>query len=85
MDFFSKSVSDLNTDDLTALLDGGAQENVRLEFKRQVPSRNETLKKLSPMANTYGGYLVIGAEENGSGVLKALPGVEPQKNLKRRR
>jgi len=39
---------------------------VRLEFKSEVPTKDEVLKKLSSFANTFGGYLVIGAKANGA-------------------
>ena len=82
MAFFERPLGQLETADLQALVDDGAQENVRLEFKREVPSRNEMLKKLSSMANTYGGYVVIGAEEDGNGNLVGMPGVDRQQSLK---
>src|SRR5437879_4553803 len=62
MPFFSRSIADLETADLAELLAEGAVENVRLEFKRDVPGPDETLKKLSGFANTFGGYLIVGAE-----------------------
>jgi len=69
--------------DLDELLSDSAVENLRLEFKREVPSKDELLKKLSSFANTYGGYLIVGAEANSSdGRLVGLPGVERQANYK---
>lgn len=47
MPFFSKSINDLTSGDLAELLDESAVENVRLEFKREPPGPDETLKKLS--------------------------------------
>ena len=56
------------------LLDEQAVENVRLEFKLERPDKDETLKKLSSFANTFGGYLIIGAKANSSdGILTGLP------------
>ena len=49
MSMFSKAVTDIVWDDLCVLLDDSVTENVRLEFKRSVPSKNETLKKLSAL------------------------------------
>ncbi len=57
-------------------------ENVRLEFKREVPGKNETLKKLSSCANTFGGYLVVGAEAANDGRITGLPAVELQHGYK---
>lgn len=65
------------------LLANKAVENVRLEFKREVPEKDDLLKKLSSFANMYGGCLVVGAEANSKdGRLQGLPGVEPQAGYK---
>ena len=79
---FSTPISALATADLQELLNDQAVENVRLEFKREVPSKDETLKKLSSFANTFGGYLVVGAEAGNDGRITGLPGVELQQGYK---
>ncbi len=80
---FSKPLSAIEASDLQKLLEDQAEENVRLEFKREMPSKDELLKKLSSFANTFGGYLIIGAAEDGTrGRLSSLPGIPPQANLK---
>lgn len=66
----------MGTEDLQELLDDSAVENVRLEFKQEEPNKEQTIKKLSSFANTYGGYMVVGAEADNDGRLKALPGVD---------
>jgi len=82
---FSKSVTSITTDDLQNLLGEEAVENVRLEFKREIPSKNETLKKLSSFANTFGGYLVIGIEEDGkNGIISSIPGVDTESGFKQK-
>lgn len=58
MSIFTKPVSQLGTADLEELLHEGAVENARLEFKLEVPNKDETLKKLSSFANTFGGFMV---------------------------
>ena len=50
MSIFGKSVSAVNVDDLQELSAEKAVENVRLEFKSEIPSKDETLKKLSSLA-----------------------------------
>jgi hypothetical protein len=74
---YSKPISKITSEDLGELLIEAAIENVRLEFKRELPDKDELIKKLSSFANTYGGWLVIGAEANSKdGKIKGLPGVE---------
>ena len=83
MSIFTKPISQLDTFDLQALLDDSAVENVRLEFKAQVPKKDETLKKLSSFANTYGGFMVVGAAASSEdGRISDLPGVEAESGYK---
>jgi predicted HTH transcriptional regulator len=83
MSLFAKPVANISTDDLQELLVEQAVENIRLEFKRDVPDRDDTLKKLSSFANTFGGLLIVGAEaDSKDGRLIALPGVEARASYK---
>src|SRR5579871_675955 len=82
MSIFSAPVSALQTNDIEELLVDQAVENVRLEFKREFPEKAEMLKKLSSFANTYGGYLVVGAEAGSDGRISGLPGVESKQGYK---
>jgi hypothetical protein len=82
---FGKPVSSINSTDLQELLQERAVENVRLEFKSEVPNKDETLKKLSSFANTFGGYLVVGAKASGKdGRIESLPGVDIQSSYKQK-
>ena len=83
MSIYSKPLSQVQAADLDELLQEKAVENVRLEFKLQAPSKDETLKKLSSFANTFGGFMVIGAKaDSEDGRIDALPGVDPQDGYK---
>jgi hypothetical protein len=85
MSIYTKSIDDLTSADLQELLDERAVENVRLEFKLEIPDKDETLKKLSSFANTYGGYVVIGAKANSKdGLLTELSGVDASPNYKQK-
>jgi predicted HTH transcriptional regulator len=66
MSIYVTPLSQLAAANLQELLDGAAVENIRLEFKLLVPNKDETLKKLSSFANTYGGFVVIGANFRAS-------------------
>ena len=77
MSIFTKPLSRLETVDLQELLTEGAVENSRLEFKLQVPSKDDSLKKLSSFANTFGGFMVVGAKaDSADGRVQDLPGVD---------
>ena len=76
MSIFTKPLSQLGTADVQELLGEAAVENARLEFKLAVPNKDETLKKLSSFANTFGGFMVIGAKANSTdGRIEDLPAV----------
>ena len=82
MSIYSKPLSKITAVDLQELLIETSVENIRLEFKRDVPTRDEMLKKLSSFANTYGGYVVVGAEAGNDGRISGMPGVEVQASYK---
>jgi len=84
MSIFTTPLSQLGTSDLQELLSDGAVENARLEFKLEVPSKDETLKKLSSFANTFGGFMVVGARANSAGRIEDLPGVDVQAGYKQK-
>jgi hypothetical protein len=79
--FYTTPISQLTEADLLELVTSNAVENLRLEFKSQVPKEDETLKKLSSFANTFGGFMVIGAEAQ-DGKIAALPGVPSEPGYK---
>lgn len=77
MSIFTKPLAKLVTADVQELLDEKAVENIRLEFKSNVPDKDETLKKLSSFANSFGGFMVVGAKANSAdGRIESLPGVD---------
>src|SRR5437660_405884 len=83
MSIFTKALSEINSADLQELLDDVDRENVRLEFKLEIPSKDETLKKLSSFANTFGGFMVVGARASSAYArIEDLPGVDAQSGYK---
>jgi hypothetical protein len=85
MSIFSKPLSQLEPADLQELLQNRAVENVRLEFKSQVPDKDETLKKLSSFGNSFGGFVIIGAKAASSDArIEGLPGVPEQAGYKQK-
>ncbi len=75
LSIFTKQIHQITYEDIHELLVEGVEENIRLEFKRDYPGKSNLLKKLSAFANTYGGYLILGVEEDGKGKIKSLPGI----------
>jgi schlafen family protein len=85
MSIYANPISQLKTSDLAELLQEQAVENTRLEFKREVPDKDETLKKLSSFANTFGGFVVIGAAARSKdGRIEDLRGIDEVPGFKQR-
>jgi len=85
MSIYATPISQLKTSDLAELLQEQAVENTRLEFKRDVPDKDETLKKLSSFANTFGGLVVVGAAaQSKDGRIEDLPGADEQSGYKQK-
>src|SRR5579864_1155916 len=75
MAIFDKSVSAIDNADLQTLI--GAPESSILEYKQAVHTWDDVVKELVAFANTFGGYLVLGAQDDKTGRLAALPGIDP--------
>jgi Putative DNA-binding domain len=85
MSIYTKPLSQVVTADLQELLTEKAVENVRLEFKSEVPKKDDTLKKLSSFANTFGGFMVVGAKaKSEDGRVEDLPGVDEESGYKQK-
>jgi predicted HTH transcriptional regulator len=85
MSIFGTALTQLTTVDLQGLLQEAAVENVRLEFKLLFPNKEDTLKKLSSFANTFGGFMVIGAKANSAtGRIEDLPGINVEPGYKQK-
>lgn len=84
--FFAKSVHDIDVSDVRSLREEGVQENIRLEYKRQLTAdfKDVFAKELSAFANTYGGYVVIGVATDQQGNPIAMDGVSPINNFAQR-
>jgi hypothetical protein len=83
MSVYKAPISALGESDLLELVAAKAVENLRLEFKREIPTKDEMLKKLSAFGNTLGGLLIVGAEASSKdGRITSLAGVDPQAGYK---
>jgi hypothetical protein len=77
---FIKKIADLSIDDINQLIRDSAKEGKSLEFKKILPNDSDSDKKefladVSSFANTIGGHLIYGVEEN-NGLAKAISLIE---------
>ena len=71
------NLSQINESHIKALIDAQAEETAYREFKRQIPangdkSKHEFLADVSAFANSSGGELIYGVEEDGEGRASAV-------------
>ena len=88
-DFFSTSVREMSLGEVDSLYRDRVQENIRLEYKRELPQETADFKQvlakeLSSLANTYGGYVIIGIATDQQGIPIAMDGVPPINNFAQR-
>lgn len=87
---FGKNLDDIDSSTIKSLIDASASESVNLEFKRDFygntyADKKELLKDITAFANTLGGILIIGIDED-QGVassLVPLPGTDVDNELQR--
>lgn len=80
MSLFNKPLNEVTIDDIDELVSNGVGESRVLDYKLELhgngdSGKKELLKDLSAFANTVGGCLIYGIEEEG-GLPKAIIGVE---------
>lgn len=74
------NIDDVNESDLNELVEAEVCENTRLDFKRGCYSKSdddkyELVKDVSALANTHGGHILIGVDEE-EGVATRILGVD---------
>ena len=67
---FNKTIENLTFEDIEWLVQNGVTEDQSFEYKRETwggtdANKKEMLKDIVSMANRYGGYIIIGVEEDG--------------------
>ena len=85
---FDKSIRELQASDLAVLRD--VSEGWYVEYKSQIPKGSSLAKAVSAFANTYGGWLFLGVEEESkdnpvAGSFPGIPNREVESTLQRLR
>ena len=68
---FTAPLSDVTFADVIAFCDQGLPESVNLDYKLEITAPEKLAKTVSSFANTFGGVLVIGVDENDTSRPKA--------------
>lgn len=70
---FNKNFDEINEKDIRSLIDHSVRENQNLEYKSEFWKHNdegtrEMLKDITSIANAYGGYIIVGINEDKDGL-----------------
>jgi hypothetical protein len=78
---FDKELDKLTYDDLRLLIDNQVQEGFYIEYKSDFPTNKKIAKSIASFANTYGGWLIIGVEdETNTNIANDLVGIDLNAN-----
>jgi predicted HTH transcriptional regulator len=64
MNPFASTPSSMHLSDLRRLVTAG--ENTYIEFKREIPSSEKIAREIAAIANTHGGTLLVGVDDDGT-------------------
>ncbi len=79
---YTKPITDITWDDVEAFCAEGIAENAYLDYKEDFPSNLQ--KTIAAMANTFGGLILIGVEEDDSKPVTPIAGIAYAKGLAER-
>ena len=83
--FSNKSFENIEEQDIQNLVDGREEESVILEFKKELSSNSkEIAKDLSCMANSEGGILIYGLQEDTNGKAQSIEWINSSENFEER-
>ncbi len=79
---FGKKLTDVTVDDVKAFCQKQNSEGINLDYKKDLNNSKKIAKTIAAMANTLGGWVVIGVEDDGNDKPK-LPteGIDWEKQL----
>lgn len=80
---FQKSLNQIEISDINELINNRVAENIRLEYKKTLDLKNsyqkkEFLKDITGFANSEGGLIIYGVEENKDSSPKIITGINIQ-------
>ena len=82
MSLFTQPTNTISYDDVVSFCEQGISEGVNLDYKRDFPKSLE--KTISAFANTFGGMIIIGVEDEDSKPKRPFVGIKYKQKLEER-
>ncbi len=73
---FEKPLREIEKDDLNLLVSKGVVEGVFVEYKQDFVNPLKIARSVASFANTYGGWLIVGAQTDNNNLPIAFPGFD---------
>ena len=80
--FFNKPIKEIKFNDVLSFCELKTKENFALDYKEEFPKNLE--KTIASFANTYGGLIIIGVEENDGKPVDKPKGIKWERGLEER-
>jgi len=77
---YTKKIEEITYEDIVGFCDEQIRENISLDYKEEIDG--SIAKTIAAMANTWGGLIIIGAEDQDSKPKLPLKGVELKEHLR---
>lgn len=80
---FGKNLSEVNVEDIKGFCAKQIREGINLDYKKDLSSSKTLAKTIASMANTLGGWIIIGVDDNKTNDKPKLPveGIDFKKQL----
>jgi hypothetical protein len=82
MSLFTEPINDITYEDVVSFCEQGIGEGVNLDYKKDFPQELE--RTISAFANTFGGLIIIGVEEEDSKPKPPFVGIKYKERLEER-
>lgn len=78
MNLFNDPIHEIKFEDVKKFCDAGTPESVKVDYKRELPKPEKLAKVISSFANTWGGIIIIGVEEENRIPKLPIKGIDNQ-------
>lgn len=74
MSIFTKPIEKINYEDVEAFCEQKVEEGFRVEYKRKIDNNKKLADEIASFANTYGGIIIVGVEDDDGKPITPIKG-----------